>query len=178
MSLNGEVMSFNVSNKGRDCTMSKQMEDGLSCHCLFCADQGLSPPPWIAGLIILRNGTALISDQCKRATFTVATPCHYTDWCVWVGKLQQECRRTSVTSIIASSCQLVLPDIHADENQSLISLADRLGDQPPAPKNSISSTKTLKRNVWFSSWASFVSETKLLAYFDSFYLQSKQSRCD
>lgn len=50
-----------------------------SCHCLTCADQGLSPPPPIAGLIILRNGTALISDQCKRATFTVATPCHYTD---------------------------------------------------------------------------------------------------
>lgn len=77
--MNREVMSFNVSNKGRDCTTSKQMEDGPSCHCLSRADQGLAPPPRIAGLIILRNGTALISDQCKRATFTVATPCHYTD---------------------------------------------------------------------------------------------------
>lgn len=28
MALNREVMSFNVSNKGRDCTTSKQMEDG------------------------------------------------------------------------------------------------------------------------------------------------------
>ncbi len=45
MALNREVMSFNVSNKGRDCTTSKQMEEGPSCHCLSCADQGLVPPP-------------------------------------------------------------------------------------------------------------------------------------